>query len=135
MKKRRIFLLPAIIAAVVTFCACAGSPQENGAEKYYKIYFALNDHETEEQTVSREEAAGVIRGIIVGRGLGYTEYEAHGAYVENGAVRENDALVYLFVFTEREEVESVAAEAKEKLALRSVLVEEGSAEFDFISSD
>lgn len=130
MKKIKIILMLLSITVLLLLFGCESKTVENSSEKYYKIYFALNDDKTE--TLSVSEASTVIREIIIGKSLGYTEYKAHGAYVENGMIHENDTLVYLLVFVERKDVESIADEAREKLNLRSILIEEGSAEYDFV---
>ena len=50
---------------------------------------------------------------------------------ENGAVKENDTLVYVLFYVEKEDAQSVAKEIKEKLNLSAVLVEEVANSYDF----
>lgn len=120
------------MAAMVFIMTACGKTGGVNDEKYYKIYFGLNDAQTGTQLISKEEAADTIRALITEKGMGYTEYTAHGAYVEDGKLHENDALVYLMIFTKKEDVDVLAAEVKETLHLKSVLVEESASAFSFV---
>lgn len=129
---RKNVALALLMAAMILVLAACGKTDGTSGEKYYKIYFGLNDAQSGTQLISKEEAADTIRALITEKGMGYTEYTAHGAYVEDGTLHENDALVYLMIFTDKEDVETLAAEAKETLHLKSVLVEESASAFSFV---
>lgn len=134
-KIKRAVVLSLLTAAVVFVLTACGKTDGANDEKYYKIYFGLNDAQTGTQLISKEEAADTIRALITDKEMGYTEYTAHGAYVEDGMLHENDALVYLMIFAKKEDVDALAAEVKETLHLKSVLVEESASAFSFVESD
>lgn len=121
-----------LTAAILMLTACGKTETDAAKETYYKIYCGLNDAETGTQILSSEDAGQKIRGLITDRGLGYTEYTANGAYVEDGNVHPNEALIYQLIFVEKEEVESLAEEIRKELDLESVLIEETEGAFHFL---
>lgn len=130
-KLKRTVMILAVATMMLTAC---GKTNADGAtqEKYYKIYCGLNDAQTGTQVLSTQEAGESIRRLITDRGLGYTEYTANGAYVEEGTIHENEALIYQLIFVEKDEVESLAEEIRQELDLESVLVEETEGVFHFL---
>lgn len=132
MKKAAIMIMA---AAMLLLTACGKADTGATKEKYYKIYCGLNDAQTGTQVLSVEDAGQKIRGLITDRGLGYTEYTANGAYVEDGSIHPNEALIYQLIFVEKEEVESLAEEIREELDLESVLVEETEGTFHFLQTN
>lgn len=133
MKSRLKKTVMILTVAMMALTAC-GKTNADGEtqEKYFKIYCGLNDAQTGAQVLSTQEAGEKIRQLITDRGLGYTEYTANGAYVEEGTVHENEALIYQMIFVEKGEVESLAEEIREELDLESVLVEETEGRFRFL---
>ncbi len=131
-KKTTIMILA---AAMLMLTACGKADTGATKETYYKIYCGLNDAQTGTQVLSVEDAGQKIRGLITDRGLGYTEYTANGAYVEDGSIHPNEALIYQLIFVEKEEVESLAEEIREELNLESVLVEETEGAFHFLQTN
>ena len=95
------------------------------------LYCGLNDADTGNQVYSVADAQEAARKIITDKGLGYTEYVTYGAYTENGAVKENDTLVYVLFYVGKADAQSVAKEIKEKLNLSAVLVEEVANSYGF----
>lgn len=128
--KKTVILMAAVM---ITLTACGKTKADSAnQEKYYKIYCGLNDAQTGTQVLSTQEAGETIRRLITDRGLGYTEYTANGAYVEEGTVHENEALIYQLIFVQQDEVESLADEIRGELNLESVLVEETEGIFHFL---
>lgn len=117
------------VLAVCMMCFCFVGCNNTG-EKYV-LYCGLNDADTGNQVYSVADAQEAARKIITDKGLGYTEYVTYGAYTENGAVKENDTLVYVLFYVEKADAQSVAKEIKEKLNLSAVLVEEVANSYDF----
>lgn len=130
IRKARLLCM-VLMAAMILFTGC-GKTETEKQEKYYKIYCGLNDAQTGTQVLSVADAGQKIRGLITEKGLGYTEYTANGAYVEDGFVHPNEALIYQMIFVEKEEVESLAEEIRQELDLESVLVEECEGVFHFL---
>lgn len=130
-EKKRLLYITSILLCIL-LCACGQTETDSTKETYYKIYCGLNDAETGTQILSVEDAGQTIRSLITDRGLGYTEYTAAGAYVEDGSVHPNEALIYQLIFVEKEEVESLAEEIRVQLNLESVLVEETEGTFHFL---
>lgn len=81
MKKVKAFLILPLLALVMLCSACQSEKTESGGEKYYTVFFGLNDAETNTQKVSTGDASKAIRRIITDKGLGYTEYTAYGAHI------------------------------------------------------
>ena len=69
-----------------------------------------------------KEAQQKIQDICVEKGVGFTVYDAYGAYVENGIPQENDTLVFSLVLVKENLVNEIANEAMEALNLASVFV-------------
>lgn len=132
MKKKVSYLLAYFITAMILLTACGKTETGTAKETYYKIYCGLNDAQTGTQLLSAEDAGQKIREMITGKGLGYTEYSANGAYVEDGSIHPNEALIYQLIFVEKEEVENLAEEIRTALNLESVLVEETEGTFHFL---
>ena len=130
MKKIKILLMLSLLALVMMFSACQSGETEGSTEKYYTISFGLNDAETDTQKISTEDASKAIRKIIADKGLGYTEYTAYGAYVENGKSVENVTLVYFLTYVEKSDIDSIVDEARLKLNLKSILIQENTAAFE-----
>lgn len=129
MKKIKTLLILSLLAFVMLCSACQSEKTESG-EKYYTVSFGLNDAETNTQVISTEDASKAIRKIITDKGLGYTEYTTYGAYTENGRSVENVTLVYFLVYMEKSDVDSIVDTAKSELNLKSVLIQESTAEFE-----
>lgn len=129
-RKQKILIIAAAIISILA--ACGNAETEKTKETYYKIYCGLNDAGTGMQVLAMEDASQKIRTLITDKGLGYTEYTANGAYVENGSVHPNEALIYQLIFVEKEEVEHLAEEIREELHLKSVLIEENEGIFHFL---
>ncbi len=127
--KAKKFFVPLLIAvlAVGLLAGCSG---ESKQEKF-TVYFGLNDATTGEQLLTVEEASKQIRAVFIEKGFGYTEYTAAGAYVEDGKAISNDTLVYVFLFNTKAEMNEVVNEAKQRLNLASVLIEEDQATYYF----
>lgn len=120
------------VLAVCMMCLCFVGCNNTGKKQVkYVLYCGLNDADTGNQVYSVADAQEAARKIITDKGLGYTEYVTYGAYTENGAVKENDTLVYVLFYMEKADAQSVAKEIKEKLNLSAVLVEEVANSYDF----
>ncbi len=120
------------VLAVCMMCLCFVGCNNTGKKQVkYVLYCGLNDADTGNQVYSVADAQEAARKIITDKGLGYTEYVTYGAYTENGAVKENDTLVYVLFYVEKADAQSVAKEIKEKLNLSAVLVEEVANSYDF----
>ena len=120
------------VLAVCMMCFCFVGCNNTGEKQVkYVLYCGLNDADTGNQVYSVADAQEAARKIITDKGLGYTEYVTYGAYTENGAVKENDTLVYVLFYVEKADAQSVAKEIKEKLNLSAVLVEEVANSYDF----
>lgn len=120
------------VLAVYMICFCFVGCNNTGKKQVkYVLYCGLNDADTGNQVYSVADAQEAARKIITDKGLGYTEYVTYGAYTENGAVKENDTLVYVLFYMEKADAQSVAKEIKEKLNLSAVLVEEVANSYDF----
>ena len=132
MKKLKMgtWLLVAVMSVLLLLTGC-GRQSDQTTETVYHVYFGLNDADTGEQAVSMEEASEYIRGVIESYGYGYTEYRTYGAYTENGESRGNDTLVYMMIFVEEEDVESIADEVIEHLNLASVLCQKEEIPYTF----
>lgn len=130
MKKVKILLMLSLLALVMMFSACQSGETESGTEKYYTVSFGLNDAETDTQKISTEDASKAIRRIIADKGLGYTEYTAYGAYIEHGKSVENVTLVYFLTYVEKSDIDSIVAEARAELNLKSILIQENTAAFE-----
>lgn len=129
MKRVKALLILPLLALVMLCSACQSEKTESG-EKYYTLSFGLNDAETNTQVISTEDASKAIRKIITDKGLGYTEYTTYGAYTESGKSVENVTLVYFLVYMEKCDVDSIVDTAKKELNLKSVLIQESTAEFE-----
>lgn len=129
MKRVKTLLVLPLLAFVMLCSACQSGKTESGV-KYYTVSFGLNDAETNTQVISTEDASKAIRRIITDKGLGYTEYTTYGAYTENGKSVENVTLVYFLVYMEKSDVDSIVDTAKSELNLKSVLIQESTAEFE-----
>lgn len=132
MRNMRTGTIMILAAVMLMLTACGKTDTDAAKETYYKIYCGLNDAETGTQILSVEDAGQKIRGLITDKGLGYTEYTANGAYVEDGSIHPNEALIYQLIFVEKEEVEDLAEEIRKELHLKSVLVEETEGVFHFL---
>lgn len=120
------------VLAVCMMCLCFVGCNNTGKKQVkYVLYCGLNDADTGNQVYSVADAQEAARKIITDKGLGYTEYVTYGAYTENGAVKENDTLVYVLFYVKKADAQSVAKEIKEKLNLSAVLVEEVANSYDF----
>ena len=135
MKTKRILafvLIVCIFSAFFAGCKKQEKQPESKEQAKYVLRIGLNDKGEGKQVLSVDGAKGVARGIIVSKGLGYTEYVAYGAYTEDDTVKSNDTLVYEFMFCEKKEVEEIAKEIKQKLNLDSILMEQTMSEFNFV---
>lgn len=122
-----------VVLAVCMMCLCfVGCNNTEKNQVKYVLYCGLNDAGTGNQVLTVEDAQTDARKIIAGKGLGYTEYVTYGAYTENGAVKGNDTLVYMLLYVEKANAQSVAKEIKETLHLAAVLVEEVANSYDFV---
>lgn len=120
------------VLAVCMICFCFVGCNNTGKKQVkYVLYCGLNDADTGNQVYSVADAQEAARKIITDKGLGYTEYVTYGAYTENGAVKENDTLVYVLFYVGKADAQSVAKEIKEKLNLSAVLVEEVTNSYGF----
>lgn len=121
-----------VVLAVCMLCLCFVGCNNNGENQVkYVLYCGLNDADTGSQLLSVADAQDDARKIITDKGLGYTEYVTYGAYTENGAVKENDTLVFVLLYVEKADAQAVAKEIKETLHLAAVLVEEVANSYDF----
>lgn len=90
------------VLAVCMMCFCFVGCNNTGKKQVkYVLYCGLNDAGTGSQVYSVADAQEAARKIITDKGLGYTEYVTYGAYTENGAVKENDTLVYVLFYVEK----------------------------------
>ena len=120
------------VLAVCMMCFCFVGCNNTGEKQVkYVLYCGLNDAGTGSHVYSVADAQEAARKIITDKGLGYTEYVTYGAYTENGAVKENDTLVYVLFYVGKADAQSVAKEIKEKLNLSAVLVEEVANSYGF----
>lgn len=133
MKKIFVLLLTLLMVCLCLAGCGAGGADGEEAQTKYVVYCSLNDAETGTQVLSVEDAQDMARKVITDRGLGYTEYTAHGGFVDGEKINGNDTLVYTFFFIEKSDADAVAAEIKEKLNLASVLMEEVSSVYDFVA--
>lgn len=123
-----------LLAGAAGCSAGADANAESSAIYTAKMYVGLNDARTDSQALTVEEAQQMIRKIITDKGFGYTEYVAHGAYIEDdGTVVDNDTLVYDLLLMEKEDAHAIAKEVKAALHLDSVLMGESMAEYNFIT--
>lgn len=132
MKKKKLFVcifIIMILAGGLMACGKGEAVQEEIGQKKYTVYLGLNDAEAGTQLLDCEKAKELARTIIVGQGIGYTEYTAFGAYLENGKAITNDTLVYEFYFVNENEVSEVVQELKVGLNLASVYVNEEDCNF------
>lgn len=132
MKIKKLFvciLFIMILAGGLTACAKREPAQKEAGQKKYTVYLGLNDAETGTQLLDCEEAKELARAIIVGQGIGYKEYIAFGAYLENGDVITNDTLVYEFYFVDESDVSEVVQKLKDGLNLASVYINEEDCNF------
>lgn len=121
-----------VVLAVCMLCLCFVGCNNTGKNQVkYVLYCGLNDADTGSQLLSVADAQDDARKIITNKGLGYTEYVTYGAYTENGAVKENDTLVFVLLYVEKADAQAVAKEIKETLHLAAVLVEEVANSYDF----
>jgi len=114
-----------LVVTVLTFAGCNSQTNNQDAwteDVQYLVHFGLNDKDTGEQIVSMKEAQQKIQDICVEKGVGFTVYDAYGAYVENGIPQENDTLVFSLVLVKENLVNEIANEAMEALNLASVFV-------------
>ena len=124
------FILPILLILLLT--ACGTQQKGSQQETYYRVYVGLNDADSGQQEVTVEDACQEIQGIITKKGFGFTEYRAYGAYTEDGSVNKNDTVVYTLLQINKEEATDVASAIKEKLHLESVLIEEATANLEFV---
>ena len=141
MKNRTKKVLSLAIIGMMLLTGAAGcstgadaNNEESNAIYTAKMYVGLNDAGTDSQALTIEEAQQMVRKIITDKGFGYTEYVANGAYIEDdGTVVDNDTLVYELFFMEKEEAHAIAKEVKAALHLKSVLMGESTAEYNFVT--
>ena len=131
MMKRFIGILM-LAVTVMTFAGCSGQTNNQDAwtkDVQYLVHFGLNDKDTGEQMISTEEARQKIQDICVEKGVGFTVYDAYGAYLENGIPQQNDTLVFSLALVTENLVNEIANEAMEALNLASVFVMKDSLDY------
>ena len=111
----------AAIIAVLTLCLClAGCGVAEPQEYKYVLYCGINDGDTGEQILTRQEAADIARAIITDNGCGYTERIAYGAAAgTDGEV----TLVDEILFADEAAAMKIAEEIRIALNQQSVLVD------------
>lgn len=90
----------------------------------YTLYYGLVDIDTGKQEKSTDEYRQAIADIFVEAGIGYTVYEAQGAFPrEDGTVAENTTLVFTGVHGTEEAVQELIDRTQKELNLESVYCE------------
>ncbi len=129
---RKLLGILMLAIAILAFSGC--SSQANNQDPWnedvqYLVHFGLNDKDTGEQIISMEKAQQLIQDICVEKGVGFTVYNAYGAYVEDGTPQTNDTLVFSLVLVTEDTVNEIANEAMEKLNLASVFIIKDSVDY------
>lgn len=126
-----------LCAAALAGTLCAGCAAEGAAEAptlvngvtdqqetVYTLYFGLADKDTGAQELTMAEAKDILVALFVEAGSGYTVYEAEGGYVgEDGAVVQNDTLVFDGTHGDEQAIKDLIDRAKEALNIESVYCE------------
>ena len=130
--KKRIIALCLLVICMLGLVCMAGCQQseEAPAPNKFTMYVGLNDV-SGTQKLDIPTAQTAVRSIFLDNGLGYTEFVAKGAYLEDGTPIENDTLVYEFMFVEKDQVLAIADEVKSTLNLATILIEEEYVEYYF----
>lgn len=90
----------------------------------YSLFFGLIDKETGKQEHSTAEYREAIAALFTEAGVGYTVYEAYGAYpLEDGTVVENVTLVFTGIHSTEEALQALIDKVQTELNLESVYCE------------
>ncbi|RNL43880.1 hypothetical protein [Paraeggerthella hongkongensis] len=93
-------------------------------EIVYCLYFGLYDKDAGKQVLTMDEAKDILIPLFVEAGSGYTVYEAEGGYAaEDGAIIQNDTLVFDSVHGSDQAVIGLIEKAKAALNVESVYCE------------
>ena len=93
-------------------------------EVVYCLYFCLTDKDAGTQLLTMDEAKNLLIPLFVEAGSGYTVYEAEGGYAtEDGAIVQNDTLVFDGVHGSDQAVIDLIEKTKQTLNIDSVYVE------------
>ena len=140
MKNRKIIIILAILllanicATVILGIAVHKLSSEKEASvgtTQYVMYVGLNDKDTDEQIISKEDAKEIIENICFKYVEGYTIQEASGSWVdeENNSIHEQ-TIVCHFDDADESAVHKIADEVIEKLNQSTVLIEKDKIETD-----
>lgn len=90
----------------------------------YTLFFGLIDKDTGEQELATEEYRSAIAEIFSEAGVGFTAYEATGAYErEDGTMVQNVTLVFDGIHATDEAISELIEKAQDELNIESVYVE------------
>lgn len=136
--------ITALIAVAALLVLCVGCAADTGKAKApeaqegqslittvtpdqsvgYSLYYGLIDKDTGEQEKSTEEYRQAIADLFVEAGIGFTVYEAEGAFPrEDGTVAENVTLVFTGVHGTEEAIQDLITKTQQELNLESVYCE------------
>ena len=102
----------------------------------YVMYIGLNDKDSYEQIISKEDAEEIIDNICLKYVDGYTIQEATGSWVdEKENVTCEETIVCYFNDADEGTVYKIADEVIEKLNQNTVLIEKCKIETDFYGGD
>lgn len=125
----------ALVFVLVVFSGCAANETVGTQESLvtsvtpdqgigYTLYYGLVDIDTGKQEKSTDEYRQAIADIFLEAGIGYTVYEAEGAFPrEDGTVAENITLVFTGVHGTEEAIQQLIDKTQKELNLESVYCE------------
>ena len=89
----------------------------------YTLYLGLADADTGKPELTMDEAASVATPLVSKAGGGYTVYRAQGGFTgDDGALVENDTLVYDGLRADEADVKQLIDDLKAALNIESVFV-------------
>ncbi len=121
--QKHLFKILVIVLACLTLVGCSASQKELPQTEKVTLYFGLADATTGEQYVTADEASKQIGQICLDAGVGYTQWDAFGAYRNGDQTISNDTVVFLLMFSTEEQVRQIIDTAKSQLNLSAVLYE------------
>lgn len=142
--KRNVAILG--VAMVLVMCSLTGCLAGNAEEKSeetntqlspslktivtpeqsvgYSLFYGLVDKDTGKQELTTEEYRQAIAQVFVDAGIGYTAYEAQGAYpTDGGSVVQNTTLVFTGIHGNPEAIKDLVEKTQAELNLESVYCE------------
>lgn len=124
-------------ASVITIMICHGMKEETRTyqtTRKYTLYIGLNDKDTYQQVISREEARKIVNEICARHTDGYTSFDAEGGWTDQDHVlTKEETLVYMFNDIDEDDLDKIMDEVLDALNQNSILVEKDQTVYSYYS--